>query len=77
MKLPLKGVLALVPISLVVFGALLTKYALSAAILGAASVFIVGVVAVCLYWLDKRIDAAEWDHHNLKKHNPSLYKKPL
>ena len=77
MNLPLKGVIALVPTSLGVFIGLLQEYGLSVAILGALSVFVVGEVAVCLYWLHKRIDAAEWDHHNLKKYNPSLYKEPL
>ena len=67
----------MVGMSLAVFVGLLQKYALSVAILGGASVFVVGEVGLCLYWLHKRIDAAEVDHHNLKKHNPSLYNEPL
>ena len=77
MKFPQAGALAVVSISVAIFLGLLQKYALSTALLGSIAVVAVGEMAVFLYWLHKRIDAAEIDHANLKKHNPSLYKEPL
>ena len=77
LKFPYTGAFAVVSISAAIFIGLLHKYCLGPAILGTLGLIFAGEMAVLVYWLHRRVDLAEWDHHHLKTHNPKLYKARL
>lgn len=76
-KFPHTGAFAVVSISAAIFIGLLHKYCLGPAILATLGLIFAGEMAVLVYWLHRRIDLAEWDHHYLKTHNSELYQKRL